>query len=104
MIADDKVISLQYPQVGWGFAVDKTNPEMIEYFTEVAKYYVKEYDIDGWRVDAPSDNWNPDIISGDHSSKQLLRSVKTEITKIKLDAILFIRMANNCYNIPIRSS
>lgn len=88
MIVDDKVILLQYPQVGWGFAVDRNNPEMIEYFTEVAKYYVKEYDIDGWRVDVPSNNWNPDIISGDHSSKQLLKSVKTEITKVKPDAIL----------------
>lgn len=88
MIVEDKVILLQYPQVGWGFAIDKTNPETIEYFTEVAKYYVKEYDIDGWRVDAPSNNWNPSIISGDRSSQQLLRRVKTEITNIKPDAIL----------------
>jgi glycosidase len=87
-IVDDKVILLQYPQVGNGFAIDRTNPEMINYFTEVATYYVMNYDIDGWRVDDPTDNWNPDVISGDHSSQELLRSIKREITKVKPDAIL----------------
>jgi len=88
MIENDNVIVLQYPQVGWGFSIDKTNPAMIDYFTQVANYYMKEYDIDGWRVDAPTNNWNSDMISGDHSSQQLLRSVKSEITKTKPDALL----------------
>lgn len=88
LIAGDTVIPLQYPLVGWGFALDKAKPEAINYFTDVTTYYVKEYDIDGWRVDAPTNNWNSDIISGDHSSQALLRNVKTEITKIKPDAVL----------------
>jgi len=88
LIAGDNVIPLQYPMVGWGFAVDKTKPEVINYFTDVTTYYVKEYDIDGWRVDAPTNNWNSEIISGDHSSQELLRKAKNEITKIKPSAVL----------------
>jgi glycosidase len=88
MIVNDKVIVLQYPQVGWGFAIDKTSPVALDYFTKMTKFYVNEYNIDGWRVDAPTNNWNSEMISGDHSSQQLLRSVKSEITKAKPDALL----------------
>jgi len=87
-IVDDRVILLQYPQVGSGFAIDRTNPDIINYFTDVATYYVTNYDIDGWRVDVPTDNWNPDVISGNHSSQELLRKIKNEITRVKPDAIL----------------
>ena len=86
-IEGDRVILLTYPYYAFGYAVDRSNPEVIDYFTEVAGYYVEEYDIDGWRIDAPADNWNPNIISGDHSSVELLKSAKKEILKIKPDAI-----------------
>ena len=88
-IIGDEVVVECYPTAQFGPAVDRSNPEIIEYFTKVAEYYVKEYDIDGWRLDAPNNHWNPEIIPGDHSSIELFRSVKDAITKIKPDAILF---------------
>ncbi len=72
----------------WGPAIDRSNPEVIKYFTDVAKYYVQEYDIDGWRIDAPQNNWDPEIVPGDHSAMELLRQIKKAITSIKPDAIL----------------
>lgn len=88
LIKGDEVILNTCPLASWGFAVDRANPEVIDYFTKVAEYYVREYDIDGWRVDAPGNTWNPKIIAGDHSSVELLRSVKKAITEIKPNAIL----------------
>jgi len=87
-IIGEDVVMAHYPVASWGWAIDRTNPEVIDYFTKVAEYYVKEYDIDGWRVDAPQNNWNPKIISGDHSAIRLLRNVKRAITEVKPNAIL----------------
>lgn len=86
MVVDD-VVMLRHQRVHWGFAIDKTDPAVIDYFTEAAKYYAEEYDIDGWRLDAPSNNWNPNIIDGDHSIQQLLRSAKEAMVEIKPGAI-----------------
>jgi len=77
-----------YPNANWGPAIDHTNPEVIDYFVKVAKYYVQEYDIDGWRIDAPQNNYNPKVVSGDHSSTEMLRQIKKEITSIKPNAVL----------------
>jgi len=87
-IVGDEVILHHYPRVDWGPAIDRTNPELIEYLTKVAVYYVKEYDIDGFRLDAPQNNWNPKIISGDHSILELLKNIKKEIEIIKPSAVL----------------
>ena len=87
-IVGDEVILHHYPRVDWGPAVDRTNPELIEYLTEVAVYYVKEYDVDGFRLDAPQNNWNPKIVPGDHSILQLLESIEEAIKRIKPSAIL----------------
>jgi len=75
-----------FPQFGW--ALDCTNPQVIDYFTKVARYYVEEFDIDGWRVDSPANNYDAKKISGDHTRIQMLRSVKAAITKVKPAAIL----------------
>ncbi len=83
----------------WGPAIDRANPEVIKYFMEVAKYYVQEYDIDGWRIDAPMNNYDPKIVEGDHSATELLRQVKRAITSIRPDAILFTeRPGPECEN------
>lgn len=82
------VILDNYPISNFGPAVDRTNPEVVDYFTKMTEYYVKEYDIDGWRVDTSANNWNPEIVSGDHSITKLLKSVKDAITKVKPDAII----------------
>lgn len=89
-IMNDKVIINFYPSPGFGYTTDKTNPELINYFTQVTKYYAKEFNIDGWRVDAPQNSWNADIISGDHSINKLLRSLEKELKMIKPDTILFL--------------
>jgi len=93
MIVGDKVMLDHYPFAFWGFAVDRTNPEVINYFMGVAEYYVKEYGIDGWWVDAPSDNWNPNITSGDHSIIELLSNVKKAIIRVNSNAVLVAESA-----------
>lgn len=89
MIDGDQVILHCFPWAHWGPAVDRGNPEVIEYFTRVAAFYVKEYNIDGWRVDAPFDNWNRALVAGDHSMLPLMRRMKKAVAAVKPDAILF---------------
>ena len=83
------VIIYHYPFAGWGPAVDRSKAEVADYFTKVAEYYVREYDIDGWRIDSPVNNWNPNIIHGDHSIMGLLRNIEKTITDVKPSAILY---------------
>ncbi|PSW06944.1 hypothetical protein C9I89_03680 [Photobacterium lipolyticum] len=50
------------PDMGYpGFVVDYSKPESLDYFKEVATYWVREYGIDGWRLDQayqlPLDAW-----------------------------------------------
>jgi len=82
-----------YPYPAYGYAVDRANPELINYLTGVAEYYVREFDVDGFRVDAPGDNWNPEVVPGDHSSIELLRRVNEAIKRVKPDAVLISEMA-----------
>jgi glycosidase len=84
---DGKIVFRHYPHFYWGWAINMTNEEVIDYFVAVATYYIKEYDIDGWRVDAPQNNIHP-LIEGNYSSLPLLREIKEEITKIKAHSIL----------------
>lgn len=84
-----------YPSPLYGPAIDRTNPDAIKYFTGVAEYYVKEYDIDGWRLDSTYDAWNPKIISGDHSVVNMAKSMRTAVKKIKPDAIFLAEQASN---------
>ncbi|MBU4289715.1 MAG: alpha-glucosidase C-terminal domain-containing protein [Verrucomicrobia bacterium] len=88
IVGDDRVVLHHYPHANFGPAVDRTHPDVIKYFSDVAAHYVKEYDIDGWRVDSPPRNWNPKIVAGAHSSLDLLRSVKKAIRAAKQDAVL----------------
>lgn len=82
-VAGDDVVVYFYPEAKFGPAVDRSNPDVIEYFIKVSEYYVRKYDIDGWRLDTPSNNWNPKIISGDHSSLELMRNLKKSVVKVK---------------------
>ncbi len=85
-IFGDRIMVWSFPIAGWGPAVDLGNPEVIKYFTGIAEHYVKEYDIDGWRIDAPFNNYNSMVFSGDHSSARLLISAGDAVKKIKPDA------------------
>lgn len=72
-----------YPFPAWGWGLDCANPELIRYFSELAAWYVREYDIDGWRIDSPMNNYDPQKVSGDHSRMNLLRAMKTAVTRVK---------------------
>jgi len=80
---------LTYPNPGWGLAFDYGNPEVHKYFADIASYYVREFDIDGWRVDAPQNNFDPKIFPNASNSLELLRAVSASIKSVKPDAILF---------------
>ena len=91
-ILRDKYGNLVYcwPNKQWGYAVDRANPEVIEYFTEIAKYYVDEFGIDGWRMDAiGTQHCNesipdcPQPVEGEHHSKYLLESIKSALGEDK---------------------
>jgi len=91
-ILRDKYGNLVYcwPHKQWGYAVDRANPEAIKYFTEIARYYVEEFGVDGYRMDAIGTQYCNETISdcpqpveGGHHSKLLLKSIKSAIGKDK---------------------
>jgi glycosidase len=85
-IFGDKIMVRSFPIANWGPATDLAKSEVIKYFTGVAEYYVREYNIDGWRIDAPANNYNNKVFPGDHSSKNLLISAISAVKGIKPDA------------------
>jgi len=83
-------LALCWPSKYWGYAVDRKNPEVIEHFTKIAKYYADKFGIDGWRVDAIGTQYcNENIpnclqpVEGEHHSKDLLKSIKSALGKDK---------------------
>ncbi len=84
-VKGNDVIFLTWP-VTKGYAPDNASEGRIKYITESAVYNVKKYNIDGWRIDTPFRNSNPEVFPGDHSVLNLFRSVTSEINKIKPDA------------------
>ncbi|MEW5978769.1 MAG: alpha-amylase family glycosyl hydrolase [Acidobacteriota bacterium] len=76
-----------YPIPEFGWALDCMNPEVIAYFSGVARRYVVRFDIDGWRVDSPTNNYDPAKVDGDHSRTQLLRAVRKAVDSVKTDSI-----------------
>lgn len=76
-----------YPIPEFGWALDCTHPEVIDYFSGVAKRYVEKYGIDGWRIDSPTNNYDPAKVEGDHSRVQLLRAVRKAVDAVKKDTI-----------------
>jgi alpha-amylase len=94
IVEGQEVALMAYPSPIYGPAIDRSNPDAIEYFTNVAAYYIKEYDIDGWRLDSTYDAWNPKIISGDHSIVGMVKSMRMAIQKIKPNAILLAEQAS----------
>ncbi|MCG2724012.1 hypothetical protein L6303_04670, partial [archaeon] len=87
----------------WEYSIDQTSPEFIARISDMAEYYVKNFDIDGWRIDAPQINikegdegnlllGNGKPIPSDYGAEDLLKEVKRRITAIKPDAILYAEM------------
>ncbi len=77
-----------YPFPAWGWGLDCTNPEVIEYFSKLARHYVEKFDIDGWRKDSPLNNYDPEKVEGDHSRIKIMRAIKAAITSARKDAIM----------------
>lgn len=74
---------------------DWANREVQEFFVEVGRHYVKEFDVDGYRIDAP--HWkepNFDRTLPYHASNtcfgsvRMLRKLLAELVKIKPDVAL----------------
>jgi len=91
---DDGSKQRYFPFPDWGWALDAANEEFIEYMAGVARHYVEEFDIDGWRIDSPLNNYDPAKVSGDHSRVKLLRAAKAAVTSVKPEAIFLSEVAS----------
>jgi glycosidase len=87
----------------WEPSTDQTSPAFIARISDMAEYYVKNFDIDGWRIDAPQINikegdeknlllGNGKPIPSNYGATELLKEVKRKITAVKADAILYAEM------------
>jgi len=75
------------------WCADFNEPTWIEYMSEVARHYVREFGVDGFRVDACGGskipNWNPDIpyARASHSQSQgglnMLRGLRSAVKELK---------------------
>ena len=77
-----------YPFPAWGWALDCTNPDVIEYFSKLVRHYIERFETDGWRKDSPLNNYDPEKVDGDHSRIKIMRAIKTAITSARKDAIM----------------
>ena len=57
--------------------LNMSNPEVQEYILEVAKYWIKECDIDGWRLDV-----------GDEVPHEFWKRFRKEVRSVKKDALI----------------
>ncbi len=85
----------------WEYSTDQTSPAFIAEISDMAEYYVKNFNIDGWRVDAPQINikegdekdlilGNGNPIPSNYGAGELLKEVKRKIIAVKPDAILYV--------------
>jgi len=82
----------------WGcLSTDYANPNFQKWFAGMAEWYVKTYDIDGWRVDCAGGgppNWDEKApyrasFSGLGGSLGLLRAVRQQMKAVKPGTLLF---------------
>ena len=73
----------------WGPTVDRANPQVQDYFVAVARHYVEHYGIDGWRADAPQNNYNPKEVPGQHDALDIFRKIRRAVAGAKPDAVLY---------------
>lgn len=57
--------------------LNTANPEVQKYLLDIATYWIKEFDIDGWRLDVANE---VDHHFGKNSEKQLQKSNQTSIS------------------------
>lgn len=84
---DNNVVLGAYPNPKVGVATDRKNLKVIEYFEGVVTYYIKEYNVDGFRIDMPSDVWNKLLFPEDHTIYKMLARLKAAAIKEKPSVI-----------------
>lgn len=57
--------------------INTSNPDVVKYFTDVAVHYIREYDIDGWRLDV-----------SDEVSHSFWRTFRNAVKQEKEDAVI----------------
>lgn len=67
--------------------LNTSNPEVQRYLLDVATYYIREYDIDGWRLDV-----------SDEISHYFWRLFRTEVKAAKKDAIIIGENWHDAYS------
>jgi glycosidase len=82
------VWAYSYVDQGWGLAVDNADAGLVDYVTQVTERFLRDFGFDGWRVDAPENDFNPKFFPGDHSILPLLRHLRDVVVPIKPDFAL----------------
>ncbi len=91
---------------GWQstYSLDWANPEVTEFFVDMASFYVKEFDIDGFRIDAP--HWKEPNMAEDlpyHASYTCFGSIRLvdrileRVKAIKEDVFFLCELWGACY-------
>jgi len=83
------------------YAFDHASPAWQEFMTEVFRFYVQEYDLDGFRVDSHTwnffPNWARDLpypaSASIYGSAQLFKRVLRELQAIKPEVVLYTETA-----------
>jgi glycosidase len=82
-----------FPFKEWGWALDCAKRPVMDYFAAVARHYVEQFGVDGWRIDSPMNNYDPKQVSTDHNRLNLLRAVKASVTKVKPEALFVCELS-----------
>ena len=85
---------------------DRANPGWQKYFTEVLKCYISEYNVDGFRFDAPvfaaQPNWRKDLPyhAGESclGAFHLLKTAQTELTLLKPDILWHVETSGPLFS------
>lgn len=82
--------------IPWGYAPDVSLPGYQNYMADVAAFWIRKYNIDGWRMDSPQNNWDPAALPDGPHSGALLERVKRAMVEARPDAVMLSeRMAPN---------
>ncbi|GEM_PF-1724580 len=84
---NNELVLAAWPNPKIGIATDRKNPKVIEYFENVIEYYLKEFDVDGFRIDAPGECWNKLLFPEDHTIFTMLERLKTKALQVKPNSI-----------------
>lgn len=95
-----------YSSHGWNntYSLDWSNPEVQQFFVDIACHYVKNFNIDGFRIDAPhwkepnmADNLLYHASFSCFGSLEIIRRILEECQKIKPDIFLMNEVWGQCF-------